>query len=49
MFRSSGEKMAISFIKICNVAVTIRVSITKKGTNLFIKGILNQNKMFQLD
>ena len=39
MFHSSSEKMAVSFTLISNVAVTTRVSIKKKGVDLFIKGI----------
>ena len=39
MFRSSSEKMAVSFTIISSVAVTTRVSINKKGADLFIKAI----------
>ena len=39
MFRSSSEKMAVSFTVISNVVVTTSVSINKKGADLFIKGI----------
>ena len=39
MFRSSSEKMAVSPTIISNVAVTAGVSISKKGVDLFIKGI----------
>ena len=39
MFRSSSEEMAVSFTIISNIAVTTRVSINKKGVDLFIKGI----------
>ena len=39
MFHSSSEKMAVSFIIISNVAVAARVSINKKGADLFVKGI----------
>ena len=39
MFRSSNEKMAVSFTIISNVAVTTGVSIDKKGADHFIKAI----------
>ena len=39
MFHSSREKMTVSFTVISNVAVTARVSINKKGEDLFIKDI----------
>ena len=39
MFCNSSEKMAVSFTIISNVAVTTRVSINKKGADLFTKGI----------
>ena len=39
MFRSSSEKMAITFTINDNVAIITRVSINKKGADLFIKGI----------
>ena len=39
MFHGSSEKMAVSFTIISDVTVTIRVSLNKKGSDLFIKGI----------
>ena len=39
MFRSSSEKMEVSFTIINDVAITTRVSINQKGAYLFIKGI----------
>ena len=50
MFRSSNEKMAVSFTIISYVAVTARVSINKKGADLFTKGIfkLEQSVSFTL-
>ena len=39
MFRSSSKKMAVSFTIISDVAVATRVSINKKGADLFIKAI----------
>ena len=39
MFCSTSEKIVVSFAIISNVAVTTRVSIIKKATDLFIKGI----------
>ena len=40
MFHSSSERMAVSFTVISIVAVTTRVSVNKKGADLFIKGIV---------
>ena len=50
MFRSTNEKMAVSFTIINNVVVTARVSINKKGADFFIKGIfkLEQSVSFTL-
>ena len=39
MFDSSRVKMTVSFTVISNVAVPARVSINKKGADLFIKDI----------
>ena len=44
MFRSSSEKMAVSFTVISNIVVTRRVPINKKKADLFIKGILKPEK-----
>ena len=37
MFRSSSEKMVVSFTTIRKVAVTTHVSINKRGADFFIK------------
>ena len=58
MFRSSSKKMAVSFTIISDVAVATRVSVNKKGADLFIKAIfipeqsvsfiLRSNNYFQI-
>ena len=47
MFRSSSEKMAITFTINDNVAIITRVSINKKGADLFIKGIFKPEQSVQ--
>ena len=48
MFPSSIEEIVARFTIRSNFAVITRVSINKKGEDLFIKVYLNQNKVFNL-
>ena len=42
MFRSSSEKMVVSFTVISNIAITILVPINKKGADFLLRVSLNR-------